>query len=1406
VRARLVYNNTNTIDSAPVRLATTNASFGAWYWTPLEMHNYPSGANLRDNTLTLLGDGLNFLSRKVTGDCTLIGRLASLTPGAAGPEGIAPDTDWRAGILLRGTTNTTMGQPLGDGGTTRFVALFSAVGGGTYFEDDTMRNGNGDANRWSSNLGGGNRWYKLQRVGNQFTSSISLDGMTWTVANATNLTSFGATLYAGVFIHAVQSLNPNIHMASFDSLSLTGPNVSGPPSVNISPLTNAVIGGLPAAFSASIIGPLPTNYQWQLNGTNLAAATNANFTIASAAPADVGRYTVLASGVTSAPATLVITAPAGSGVWTNLLGGSWGTANNWNGGLTAGGIDAAADLSTLSLAANRSVTLDGARTVGSLILDDVNPTTEHSWTVSPGSGGSLTLATSSGSPNLAAKNASNNIRAVVAGVQGFTKTGAGHLTLSGSGTFTGPITVNAGTLEVQNKSGDTPYTVAQGATLKLGYSTGGGYADTGLSIYGNGAAATTGFYLAGGRNYNSSGQIVLLAAPTTLRQYGSGLASIGTFDINGNGLWCTAAASGSVLDPNVQIISSGYGMSAQVDAGANTATGDLTFNGPLNLSSSSLGFYKRGGGSLLLNAPAKTNVALQIQGGTVLCGASHCIGINASVPLASGAKLALNGLDQKIGSLTAAAGSTLSLGGTNTLTVNNPPLLAGTLQMALGKGAAPYNSKLVVLSGTLTNGGALSVTNLGGSALAAGDTFTLFSASSYAGMFSSFNLPALPVGLIWNTGNLPTNGTLVIGTNGLSLWNGGGTNPHWSTPENWNGTLPVNGQLLTFQGASRQRNTNNLLSAAGQVAFANGGFALWGSPVTLQWGIDNQIGNNTLALGTTLAAPQSFVSRNGTLTVSGAVNNGGNLLTLDGAGSNLLAAVVAGAGGLVKTGSGTSALSVQSTYTGGTTVHDGTLNLTSGGGSSGTIRGIATVNPGGTLQLSTGDATGYGGGASALTVINLAGGTLNVNTTANQTLGSAAINLTGGAITGNTGGNLDFFGGGSALNTLAATNTANISGVALSPLRQGSTTFMIAAGTTPSGIDLDISSSLRTSPSGDASGAVLFKDGPGTLRLSGANTYAKPTTINAGTLLVSGALAAGSTVTVASSGTLGGTGVVQGPTAVTLGATLAPGNNGIGTLTINNILSLAGNTVMELSKSGSTLTNDLLTLSTAMTYGGTLTVTNIGTNALAMGESFKLFSATSYTGAFSSDALPGLTPNLAWDLSKLTNNGTITVVALPGITNQPQSLTVTSGSPAFFNVGAGGSPTLAYQWRRNGTNLPAASGTSYAIAHTTSNDTADYTVVVSNAYGSATSQVATLTVRLPLSPRITHFALNNDGSFALSGTGSPGQPYALLGTTNLVPAAWAPLATNTADGSGGFSFTDAQATNCDSHFYRVTAP
>jgi len=1241
VRARLVYNGTNTIDSAPVSLATTNPAFGAWYWSPLEMHNYPSGAGIQGNTLTLLGDGMNFLSRKVTGDCTLVGRLARLTPNIAGPDGVSPDGSWRAGIILRGTTNTTIGQPLGDGSTTRFAALFSSVGGGAYFEDDTMRNGNGDANRWSNDLGGGNRWFRLQRAGDQFISSVSMDGVSWTVVNTVTLTGFGATIYAGVFIHALQSFNPNLHQASLDSFSLTGANVFGPASLSISPLTNAVIGGLPATFSASVIGPIPTGYQWQLNGTNIPNATNASYAMAAVAATDVGSYTVIANGVTSGPAVLVITAPAGSGVWTNVSGGSWALGNNWSGGVIAGGTDAAADFSTLALNSSPTVSLNGARTIGTLVFDDLNPSVKHNWTLSTGTGGPLTLAVSSGTPAIAVKSATNLVSAVLAGVQGFTKTGAGYLTLSGAGTFTGTASVNAGTLEVQNKSGDNPYSVAPEATLKLGYSTGGGYANTALTINGNGASATTGFYLQGGKNYNASGQIALLTAPTTLRQYGSGLANLGTFDINGTGLWCSAAASGSVLDANLQLVSDGYGMSVQVDAGAATASGDLTINGPLNVGS--LGFYKRGGGSLRLRGVAASgNTALNLQGGTVLCGAANCLGANASVPISSGGTLALNGFNQTIASLNAAAGSTVDLGAANTLTVSSAPTLAGVLRFALTKGATPANSKLVLTSGTLTYGGTLAVTLLGTNPPAAGDTFTLFSASAYAGTFTNLNLPAMPVGLVWSTNNLATNGTISITTNNLSIWNGGGTDGNWSTAGNWTGTLPVNGQSLTFQGSLRQGNTNNLLNGVGQVVFNNGGFALAGNPVTLQWGLLNLAGNNTWALGSTLAAPQSFVSSNNTLTVSGAVANGGFSLTLDGPGSQTVSGVISGVGGLVKSGSGGATLSGVNTYTGGTVVNAGTLTLSANSGSSGTLASPLTVNPGAAAIATVVNALGYSG-SSWLTTLNLNGGVFTTTASGDQGWG-LTVNLMGGALASSGAGYFSC-GGGWTINTLATNVTSTISGLMKTresnPNNQIS--FNVAAGAASP--DLLVNAVINN----NVSGVGIVKSGAGVMVLAGVNTYSGATLINNGTLLVNGSLAAGSSVTVAPGATLGGTGVINGPAVIQYGATLAPGNGGIGRLTINNTLALSGITFMELSKNGGIPTNDLVVVSSTLTQGGLLLVTNLGAIGLAAGDSFKLFQAASYRGAFTNVTLPVLASGLVWNTNGLALSGTIAVKLAPPV-------------------------------------------------------------------------------------------------------------------------------------------------------------
>lgn len=1150
----------------------------------------------------------------------------------------------------------------------------------------------------------------------------------------------------------VQSFNPNLHRASFDGLSLTGAGVVGPASVSISPQSTAVVKGMPVTFSASVIGPVPTGYQWKFNGTDIPGATSSTYTIASVAAADAGSYTVVANAVTSAAASLTISTPPGSGVWTNAGGGSWTTTGNWSGNSIASGTDAVADFSTLSVTANATVTLNGAKTVGAMVFDDLDAT-KNSWTVSQNTSGSLTLATSSGTPAISTQ-VPITISAVVAGTQGMFKNGTGTLTLSGASTLTGTVQVTGGTLEVSNKSGDCPYSVASGATLRIGYNTGGGYANTNLVINGDGVAATTGFYLAGGKTYNASGQIILQAAPTTIRQYGSGLAKIGTYDINGNGLWCTANASGSVIDANVQIVSSGFGMSMDIDPGVSTLTGDLTINGSLNIGS--LGFYKRGPGSVLLKGAATaSNTAVKVLEGTVLCGATNCLGSAAAVPVSSGAKLSLNGYSQTVASVTDSAGGTISFDGANTLTATTATL-GGALQMTVNKGATPSSSRLVS-SNALAYAGTLSITIQGATPLALGDSFQLFSAPSYSGAFTSIALPNLPVGLAWDTSALATTGSISIIAAGSSQWNGGGADTNWSSALNWNGVAPSNNQVLTFAGTTRPSSVNNLLTSVGQIVFSNGGFSLSGTAVTLQWGVLNQAGNNTWGVATTLLAAQSYTSNGGTLTVSGTTATAGFNLTLDGSGSHTVSGVISGTGGLVKSGTGTAALSAKNTYTGLTTINGGILNLTANGGSTGTIRGTATVNTGGTLQLSTGDATGYSGGASALTVINLTGGTLNVNTTSNQTLGSAVINMTGGTISGLSGGNIDFFGGGSALNTFASSTTSVISGVQLSPLRQGNTTFNVAAGTTASGIDLDITSVLKASGSGDPVGAVFYKDGAGTMRLSATNTYARATTVSAGTLLVNGSLAAGSTVTVSSGATLGGSGTINGPTTVSSGGVIAPGSLGVGTLTLNNTLSLSGTARMEIGKTGTTLTTDRISGLTTVTYGGTLEVTKTGTTDLVAGDSFQLFSATTRTGSFSTISLPALTAGLVWNTTALSTTGTIMVA------KGPQSITFDALAgkifgDASFTLSATASSGLPVSYSSSNTSVATISGNTVTIVGAGST-----TITASQSgdasYLPATSVPQTLTVG-QATQSISFGALAaktyGDAAFSLTGTSSSG--------------------------------------------------
>ena len=101
----------------------------------------------------------------------------------------------------------------------------------------------------------------------------------------------------------------------------------------------------------------------------------------------------------------------------------------------------------------------------------------------------------------------------------------------------------------------------------------------------------------------------------------------------------------------------------------------------------------------------------------------------------------------------------------------------------------------------------------------------------------------------------------------------------------------------------------------------------------------------------------------------------------------------------------------------------------------------------------------------------------------------------------------------------------------------------------------------------------------------------------------------------------------------------------------------------------------------------------------------------------------------------------------PVITQQPVSQTNFAGNNVTFTASVTGSAPLAFQWRTNGVNLANGGNVSgvntniLSLTAVTTNNSGNYTLVVTNSYGSVTSSIATLTVVLP--PSIISSTLTN---------------------------------------------------------------
>jgi hypothetical protein len=168
-------------------------------------------------------------------------------------------------------------------------------------------------------------------------------------------------------------------------------------------------------------------------------------------------------------------------------------------------------------------------------------------------------------------------------------------------------------------------------------------------------------------------------------------------------------------------------------------------------------------------------------------------------------------------------------------------------------------------------------------------------------------------------------------------------------------------------------------------------------------------------------------------------------------------------------------------------------------------------------------------------------------------------------------------------------------------------------------------------------------------------------------------------------------------------------------------------------------------------------------------------------------------------------NLTITKPTPPLILNNPVSQVVTAYQTATFTILTTGTPPLIVRWRKDGTNLSnggrisGAASNVLSIANVQINDAGAYSVLVTNAYGTATSSNAVLTVSVGPLRFVPGSARISDGQFSFVLQSQPGLSVEIQASTNLVD--WATVATLT-NSNGTIPFTTPTAA-FPRRFYRA---
>lgn len=324
-------------------------------------------------------------------------------------------------------------------------------------------------------------------------------------------------------------------------------------------------------------------------------------------------------------------------------------------------------------------------------------------------------------------------------------------------------------------------------------------------------------------------------------------------------------------------------------------------------------------------------------------------------------------------------------------------------------------------------------------------------------------------------------------------------------------------------------------------------------------------GAYTVTLATSVTVGGGLTFNTATYTIT---NNSGASLTLAGAvpitanANAILKVPLTGGGSLTKNGTGTLTLGNLETYTAGTVVNAGTVNLTYNGGASGTIQDGLTINTNATVICTVNNSLGYSG-ANWVQHITLNYGTLDSATASDNGWGTT-INMTGGTLGTTVAGGYFSMGQSPVFNVTGASVPSVIS--ADLTVRDGANGIMFNVTHGTAATDLTISGNLRTASSGG-----ITINGSGIVQFSGPNnTYTGNTTINGGTLIVSGPHATGSgagSVTLADNVALivyanGSAITVTNGNSLNLGTGAGTNAIGFGALTSTNVAPITVNEVI----------------------------------------------------------------------------------------------------------------------------------------------------------------------------------------------------------------------------------------------------